>query len=133
MQEEDLLDILKSSRVFNKKQNISGMLVYLREKFIQVLEGEYATVNALYRHIKEDSRHRKVTMVLEGNSEQRIFKDWSMGFKSISDQQFEELSGFKDPEEFFKKQPVTDQSPAVMIFLSLFYKKNISDYPEPVL
>ena len=133
MQEADLLDILNTSRLNNKQANITGMLVYLRERFIQVLEGDYAAVNEIYKDIKEDARHRKVTTVLEGNTEHRIFKDWSMGFKKIDDQQqFEELSGFKDLSGFFEKQQVTDESPAVLIFLSLFYKKNLTDYPEKI-
>ena len=132
LREDDLLDILNESRLFNKKNKITGMLIYLKEKFIQVLEGEYETVNALYKKIKEDPRHRKVTTMLEGNTEHRIFKDWSMGFKKLDGQQFEEMSGYKDPEDFFNAKPVTDDSPAVLIFLSLFYKKNLTDYPEKI-
>ncbi len=132
LREDDLLDILKDSRLFNKKNRITGMLVYLHEKFIQVLEGEYEMVNALYKKIKEDSRHRKVTTMLEGNTELRIFKNWSMGFKKLDGQQFEEMSGYKDPEDFFNAKRVTDDSPAVLIFLSLFYKKNLTDYPEKI-
>lgn len=132
LREDDLLDILNTSRLNNKKYGITGMLVYLHEKFIQVLEGEYEAVNKVYHEIKQDLRHRKVITVLEGNTEQRIFKDWSMGFKKLDGQQFEELSGYKDPEDFFNTARVTDESPAVMIFLTLFYKKNINDYPESV-
>ncbi len=132
LRENDLLDILDKSRLNNKKYGITGMLVYLHEKFIQVLEGEYDAVNKVYEEIKKDLRHRKVTTVLEGNSEQRIFKDWSMGFKKLDGQQFEELSGYKDLEDFFNTTSVTDESPAVMIFLSLFHKKNSNDYPESV-
>jgi Sensors of blue-light using FAD len=132
LREEDLVDILTTSRLYNKKNKVTGMLVYLRERFIQVLEGEYEVVNTIYKKIKEDPRHRRVTVVLEGNTRQRIFKDWSMGFKKLDDHQFQELSGFNDPDEFFNKAHVTDKSPAVMIFLSHFYKKNINDYPEAV-
>jgi len=132
LREDDLLDILNESRLNNKKNGITGMLVYLREKFIQVLEGEYEAVNEVYKEIKSDLRHRKVTMVLEGNTETRLFKDWSMGFKKLDGQQFEELSGYRDPEDFFNTITVTNESPAVMIFLSLFYKKNINDYPESI-
>lgn len=132
LREDDLLDILNTSRLNNKKYGITGMLVYLREKFIQVLEGEYEAVNKVYKEIKSDLRHRKVTTVLEGNTEQRIFKEWSMGFKKLDGQQFEELSGYRDPEDFFNSAHVTNESPAVMIFLTLFYKKNINDYPESV-
>lgn len=132
LQEDDLLDILNESRLNNKKYHVTGMLVYLHGKFIQVLEGEYKSVIKIYSDIVKDPRHRKVTTVLEGNTEHRIFKDWSMGFKKLNHQEFEQLSGFKDPDEFFTKAHVTNKSPAVMIFLSLFYKKNLSDYPEKI-
>jgi hypothetical protein len=132
MKEDDLLDILHESRQNNKKHNVTGMLVYLNGKFIQVLEGGYKEVSDIYEGIVKDPRHRKVTTVLEGNTAQRIFKDWSMGFKKLSHQQFEQLSGFKDPDEFFNNVQVTNDSPAVMIFLTLFYKKNLTDYPEEI-
>ncbi len=128
--EDDLLEILSNSRLQNKKNEITGMLLYLNEKFIQVLEGEYDAVMEVYEKIKEDPRHQKISVLLEGNTANRVFKDWSMGFKKLSDKQFEELSGFKDLDEFFSAQPVTDETPAVMLFLSLFYNKNINDYPE---
>jgi hypothetical protein len=130
--EGDLLDILSKSRQFNKAHHITGMLLYLNDKFIQVLEGKHDAVRAVYDKIKEDPRHRKVTVVLEGNTEQRIFKNWSMGFKKLDDHEFEQLSGYRDLEDFFSSQHVTDESPAAMIFLSLFYKKNLIDYPENV-
>ena len=43
---------------------------------------------------------------------------------------FEQLSGYRDPDAFFSKQNVTDESPPAVIFLTLFYKKNLIDYPE---
>lgn len=128
--EEDLLDILSKSRQHNKKHHITGMLLYLNEKFIQVLEGKYDAVKEVYAKIKEDPRHHKVSVVLEGNTEHRIFKNWSMGFKMLDDYQFEQLTGYRDLEDFFTRQHVTDDSPAAMIFLTLFYRKNLIDYPE---
>jgi Sensors of blue-light using FAD len=128
--EEDLLDILSKSRQHNKKHHITGMLLYLNDKFIQVLEGKQDDVRAVYDKIREDSRHHKVAVVLEGNTEHRIFKNWSMGFKKLEEHQFEQLSGYRNLEDFFTRQHVTDESPAALIFLKLFYKKNLNDYPE---
>lgn len=128
--EEDLLDILNKSRQGNKRYNITGMLVYLNEKFMQVLEGEYNDVTEVFDKIKKDPRHHRISTLLTGNTEHRIFKDWSMGFKKLDDKQFKELCGFQDLEDFFSAQHLSNESPAVMIFLSLFYKKNLTDYPE---
>lgn len=128
--ENDLLEILTESRATNKKLGITGMLVYLQERFIQVLEGAEKPVNELYENIRKDPRHKKVTLILEGNSPQRIFKNWSMGFKKISESDFTALSGFTDLEKFFASAPTDTGGGAVMTFLQLFYKKNFIDYPE---
>lgn len=128
--EADLLAILNESRVNNKQKEITGMLLYLQERFIQVLEGDEKVVNELYEEIRKDPRHKKVTLILEGNSPHRLFKDWSMGFKKISESDFTLLSGFTDIEKFFAVPPSDSEGSAVMIFLNLFYKKNFVDYPE---
>jgi hypothetical protein len=66
--ERDLIQLLEQSRTLNKKAGITGMLMYTRSKFIQVLEGEQSIVNKLYAKIVEDDRHKKITTVLEGKS-----------------------------------------------------------------
>ncbi len=130
LQEKDLLDILTVSRIYNKKMGITGMLVYLQERFIQVLEGKEGVVNELYDKIRKDPRNKKVSLLLEGTSSKRIFKGWSMGFKKISESDFTKLSGFIDPEKFFATPLADTDGSAVMTFLQLFYKKNFVDYPE---
>jgi hypothetical protein len=130
LNESDLQDILSISRSNNKKLHITGMLLNLNDKFIQVLEGKYNVVKALYEKIKEDTRHHKISIVLEGKTAHRIFKNWSMGFKKLDDYQFEQLSGYRDLEDYFIRQDITDESPTAMIFLTLFYKRNLIDYPE---
>jgi hypothetical protein len=130
LHEIDLLTILSESRANNKKKEITGMLLYLQERFIQVLEGDETVVNELYEEIRKDPRHKKVTHILEGNSAHRLFKGWSMGFKKISESDFTKMSGFTDIEKFFSVPPTDSEGSAVMIFLNLFYKKNFVDYPE---
>jgi hypothetical protein len=130
--ENDLLSLLAKSRTRNKGSEITGMLVYLKGRFIQVLEGPESTVNNLYEKIQHDPRHKKVSRILVGHSAQRIFTNWSMGFKRISETEFTELSGFTDLEKFFANPPADSRGGAVMTFLQLFYKKNFIDYPETI-
>ncbi len=128
--EAELIQLLEECRAFNKENNISGILLYLQGKYIQVLEGNKVEVNALYSRIEKDPRHKRVTKVIEGNSPQRIFKGWSMGFKKLTHEEFSSLSGFQDIDSFFSKQKLTEHSSLVLVFLKLFYEKNIVDYPE---
>lgn len=131
--ETRLIELLKVARENNRLLNITGMLLYVNGKFMQVLEGNRQTVKDLYTHITNDPRHKRVTTLLEGDSPTRMFDRWSMGFKKLSDDDFKNLCGFEDADEFFLKQHLTEDSSLVMVFLQLFYKKNFVDFPEPTL
>lgn len=128
--EKELEDLLRASQRYNKQNGITGMLLYLNEKFIQILEGETEAVEKLMDIIEVDPRHRKVSVILQGATHERVFKSWSMGFKRLGLMDFKELSGYADPNEFFVKMKVTNESSPLLIFLRLFYQKNMNDLPE---
>jgi hypothetical protein len=130
--EANLVELLNQARNHNKKEEITGMLLHVNGKFIQVLEGDQKKVKQLYHRIENDERHKRVTLLLEGESANRIFDKWSMGFKSLSETDFKNLSGFQDTEAFFIQQNLSEDSNLVMVFLQLFYKKNFVDFPELV-
>ncbi len=130
--EEELVRLLEKSRSNNKGLAISGMLLYLQGKFIQVLEGEREAVIKLYERIRHDPRHRKVVTVVEGESPNRIFQNWSMGFKHLTQTDFYQQSGFLEMDDFFAHQQKEENKRLVLIFLELFYKKNNVDYPEVI-
>jgi Sensors of blue-light using FAD len=127
--EEELISLLLHSRKMNKAKDITGMLIYLQERFIQVLEGDSSAVKKLYGKIQKDPRHQMISTLLEGESDGRIFNGWHMGFKNLSLIDYNELSGFQNIDDFFTKQNTPYESNAVLIFLKLFYKRNLNDYP----
>lgn len=101
------------------------MLVFVRDRFIQVLEGEQKAVEELYDRIKKDNRHKKIQILLEGHLPSRLFGNWSMGFKSLGLPEFEQLSGYQEPEKFFRAQAVDDQTHPALVFLHLFYQAQL--------
>lgn len=126
----ELLELLQQSRDRNKEFNISGILLYVQGKFMQVLEGKKAFVEQIYASILKDPRHTRVTLVLEGNSPARIFKGWSMGFKKLSNEDFAGVSGFTDIDTFFNEHQIKENSSLLLMILKSFYRKNMVDYPE---
>ncbi|HEX8426808.1 BLUF domain-containing protein [Hymenobacter sp.] len=82
--ETDLLALLDWSRRFNAEHQITGLLLYSDNRYVQVLEGPEADVRALYTRIKKDPRHEQVVTVSEGPSPQRRFADWRMGFGKLA-------------------------------------------------
>ena len=80
-----LVDLLEKSRKNNAKLGVTGMLLYQRGKFVQVLEGEERVVRDLADRIAKDPRHTGVVILHEGPSSGREFPDWSMGFRDLDD------------------------------------------------
>ena len=127
---EELKDLARTCYQNNINRDISGMLVYLENKFLQVLEGPKEKVQGLFSSISQDPRHKKVSVLIEGEIRQRNFSKWSMGFKSVDKQLFQDLTGFENLEEFFSKSDVDNESHLSLIFLKLFYKKNYRDFAD---
>ena len=80
----ELRDMLKESNVRNKEAGITGMLLYCRGRFLQVLEGSEAEVMKTYARIGDDPRHQHVTTLATTKVQRRHFGSCSMGFKHVS-------------------------------------------------
>lgn len=77
--DELLQDVLAVARRENRKKNVTGMLMARGEYFFQILEGDEATVNALFLKIEKDKRHKNVQVLIRIVDGKRIFAKWSMG------------------------------------------------------
>lgn len=80
----EILAILKSAEKNNKKNRITGCLLYYNHEFLQILEGEEKIVKAVQKKIAKDSRHTNVRILSEGEKEERTFDHWTMAFKELS-------------------------------------------------
>lgn len=110
MTEKEILDILEESRERNKKSGITGMLLYVKENFFQVLEGEDKDVLQTYERIEKDQRHSNIILIEKLNISRRTFPEWSMGFKYLTDENINEVEGYSEflnkymePEEFAQR------------------------------
>lgn len=79
--EDSLLEILETSRRNNLERAITGMLLYVEGNFMQVLEGPRAAVLDIKETIERDPRHHTVIEILNLPISERIFAEWSMGFR----------------------------------------------------
>jgi FAD-dependent sensor of blue light len=78
--EAHLSFLLLNARQNNQSLGVTGILLYDAGSFLQVLEGEGATIEALYRRISRDPRHAHVSKLLTREINAREFGEWSMGF-----------------------------------------------------
>jgi len=94
--QQQLVDLLKQSRENNERSDITGILLYNRGTFIQLLEGEEQTIKSLYQKIDKDPRHKLMFTLMEGHKDERQFPNWSMAFRDLDSPEIRKLPGFSN-------------------------------------
>jgi hypothetical protein len=97
-----LSELLLHARAANERRGLTGMLLYSESdgSFFQVLEGESATIDVLYRGLLVDKRRTRVTLTVREPIPRRSFGSWSMGFSSVTPEKLRKIAGLND---FFTK------------------------------
>jgi len=96
LSESELNGFLATIRRKNEIQNITGLLLYNDEAFIQVIEGKRETIRHLFDNISKDSRHSNILKLLEEPITKRAFPGWSMGFRKLDKEQSPQVPGYSD-------------------------------------
>ena len=74
--------LVDDAQDFNRKNGITGVLVFNGTQFVQVLEGDRGDINALFcNKICRDLRHEGVCLGLWTPADERMFPEWSMRYK----------------------------------------------------
>lgn len=79
--EGELEELLASARAWNEPRGLTGMLLYSGGNFVQAVEGPDDQVSEVLDRIGADRRHRGLLVVLDEQVEERVFPDWTMGFR----------------------------------------------------
>ena len=77
---EALKLLLSKARARNSTYGVTGMLLYHRGSFLQVLEGPEAGVDRILASIVKDARHTTARTLSRATVSAREFEAWSMGF-----------------------------------------------------
>lgn len=84
LSKQDLMDILKASDDNNKRNGITGILIFKDGDFMQLLEGDRDAVLKTMERIEADSRHSHLIIVYDQPATERLFPNWSMAFRDLS-------------------------------------------------
>lgn len=69
----------------NRSLNITGLLLFDGNRFIQALEGEAAAVQVVMDRIEKDPRHDNITFFDTIETEYRQFNWWATEYQNLSD------------------------------------------------
>jgi hypothetical protein len=94
--DEDLEQLLITSRTNNAIAGITGMLVHHEQSFVQLIEGSASALNLLFAKLRVDPRHHKVILLLRERIAARSFPDWAMGFAHMSTEELKTIPGMND-------------------------------------
>ena len=94
VQFEDIQEILHAAETWNAAREISGMLCWSGEFFLQCLEGERGLVTQCFAHIAGDRRHHSVELIVSSPTTVRWFSTWGMGFTRIMSSNRVDLPNF---------------------------------------
>ncbi len=101
---DDIAAILAASRRNNARLDVTGMLLFANNTFIQILEGPEETVRRLAGTISEDRRHRNYMILFERTSDSRAFANWEMGFKALDPSRPEDGNIFRSTRDALEKR-----------------------------
>ena len=96
----ELEEILRKAREWNQAHEITGLLIYRfnkifkRGNFLQIIEGPKKSILSTWERISIDPRHHTITVLEDGNFEERNFSAWSMGLKNLDTEMLREVPGF---------------------------------------
>lgn len=104
-------------------QNITGMLLYDKATYMQVLEGSEDDVHDIYKSILKDPRNSGNVTLIEEEISQRNFPNWSMGFKNLESCSPEDLPGFQDVFNGKLDKEIVTKNPSKALRLLLKFAK----------
>lgn len=113
--------LLNHSRVRNAADQITGLLIVGGRRFLQVLEGPEDAVTTTYERICADPRHFAAVTLSNKMVDQRIFPQWSMGYrKSCSTGSYADASVILDT----LVDPISD--PTIKAYFEQFALKHLA-------
>jgi Sensors of blue-light using FAD len=120
LSDDDINNILETSREFNLKHGITGCLLYHNHEFIQILEGQKKVIKDLYTNIWADDRHYDVNLLSEGEKEHREFKTWNMAYHELSVDERQKMSKKLFTNDFIALSELAEKpTPAIKLFWSM--------------
>ncbi|WP_203255877.1 BLUF domain-containing protein [Hyunsoonleella ulvae] len=92
---DSIKSIYNKAKANNLKHHISGILIFHKGNFLQILEGRAEQVDTTFNKIKNDTRHSNIIKVINTNIEERIFEDYNFGFTVVkTSTEFKELNEY---------------------------------------
>ena len=130
MKDSQIFNIVEKAQKHNKEVGITGLLLFISNSFIQLLEGEEKEVKASYQKIMQDERHDQSKIILQGNITKRDFTSWNMGLKIFTKQDIMDLKEINQNQDFDLLKDLKEKQDLAIEFMRFFYNHGKIDFYE---
>lgn len=105
LSDEELNSLLETCRANNRACDVTGVLYYGNDMFLQVLEGPQGAVEQIFRRIRKDRRHHDIHLIEKIPIDRRRFGDFNMAFSRLSNEDFQTIAqNLGVSKELFERQ-----------------------------
>lgn len=94
--EADILEFLGIARENNTRLGVTGMLLYEKGSFFQIMEGHLDVVGPLLKVIEKDTRHDHFVRVIYEQVEARSFSQRTMSCSNLTLADPRDIEGMND-------------------------------------
>lgn len=109
--------IVSTAQRENPKHKITGVLFFVDNRFLQIIEGDETALRGLMQRIEEDRRHKHIEYLIDTVVESRGFSSWNMeSFRLGAGKSFD-VETLKNLTQAFEKSLVPRSN-----MLSFYYK-----------
>ena len=92
---DEIMQLLDAARRKNERLDVTGLLLYYKRSFMQVLEGKHEVIRELFHdQIALDDRHLCVEVRAEYEIDERKFSGWRMAFRNLDDFEPSQLEAY---------------------------------------
>jgi hypothetical protein len=111
----ELYELALAAQVRNRRDSITGLVLYDNSRFFQWLEGPTEKIAGIMRDIRNDPRHTDVEVLDDHTCTVRSFASWDMKLATLGGRQRDVLEPPIEIVEYLRKRPET--APAVLLKL----------------
>jgi hypothetical protein len=83
--EKEIQNIISVAKDRNSKEDITGILIFNNNHFLQIIEGSKKSLKSLMADIENDKRHKDIEYLIDEPIKRRGFDSWNMEIFNTND------------------------------------------------
>lgn len=76
----DLDIMMKSFKENNLREGVTGVIIVSNRNVMQFIQGNKKNLQMLWSNIERDGRHKNIKVLMKGESDLILYKDWSLRY-----------------------------------------------------